>query len=803
MMSISRLGALAFCLGALAGSAFADKDRAPIVGEREKSYVLAPENQDVRGLAIDDASPAARLFVLDGSGKLFVYRLPPSPKAKKDELALLQVRDLRKSEPMRSLGGLRGLAFAKKGGEDAVYFLNWEKLNELEDNAHVEENKGLIRSQLWCYNLVKETASSVDLSHYALKLGNLETTAVACRRGELFIAFDPGGLGDRNFRVRRGIVRLKADGAPGKIEFIRHLADSGAAPSQGLACMKLEGADYLWGTVGDRQIYCAEATAGRGLFYFERPKTTEKSTPACGLCFGNDALWVPEGLPGADCVHRVNVTKNLDAAYSGPRILRHLVMDIRTTPHRPSDRAGKVTHYYSRPYDTTPVPSQDIWPDSEKVADLSGAKNAKIEQFTVDPAGDAASRQYMRSVEYADAPSGNYRSRYEIDFWTHIHRKFVYPHRVNTNAAALRGTNYLADDPELYNLKDKRTYDAFFERVKTHIREKYDVPADLKNPYWAARNVLEYIQDNYYYPDTSKQKFAAVDYARKHYDANPGNLKIELSNRGYDQSQIIACSGTSVMIAGAMRYLGIPARWIGTGTQKGPAAWDANKNGLLDAGESAPCTNGHRYTHVWLGSRYGWVAFDGTPTKPDFSDFDPPPPLQPQWRYMNRIAASEIGGKRIIFNIGSELFRPLYREFEYDEKLAARNSCGGDQRYNLQGRFEKPELWNEAGNTITIKNICFLEDVAVSGPKNQTVVNWRLEGAWNLDPAAALAITLQNILPKNQRPRHVATLAESVPCQAATARIDLSPYPPGKYRIAVLKVGDAETGGYSPSFSLE
>ena len=92
----------------------------------------------------------------------------------------------------------------------------------------------------------------------------------------------------------------------------------------------------------------------------------------------------------------------------------------------------------------------------------------------------------------------------------------------------------------------------------------------MQNPYWAARNVVEYIQDNYYYPSPPKRKPATVDYDRQHYDANPGNLKIELSARPYDKTQIIACSGTSVMVAGAMRHLGIPARWLGTGTQQGP-----------------------------------------------------------------------------------------------------------------------------------------------------------------------------------------------------------------------------------------
>jgi len=315
-----------------------------------------------------------------------------------------------------------------------------------------------------------------------------------------------------------------------------------------LASMEFEGARYLWGTVGCNYIYCADARTGRGLFHFDRPMAAEEDHPYWGLAFGKEALWVSESVSGADRVHRVNVTKNLDAFYEGSHILRHLIMTIKTEPERDaSSNPGRVYHYYSRPYAYDQFHNQGVWPKTEKISDLSGAVNATIKNFTYDPADDNSSRQYMKLVEYADAPSRTYSSQYEIDIWTNAYRKYVYPHRVDENTEALKGTDYLADDPELFNLTDTKTYDSFFKRVKAHIEEKYGVPADMNNPYWAARNTLEYIQDHYYYPGRSKRKPAAVDYDRNHYDANPGNLKIELSGRDYDKNQIIACSGTSVM----------------------------------------------------------------------------------------------------------------------------------------------------------------------------------------------------------------------------------------------------------------
>ena len=48
----------------------------PIIGDSVGSYNLAPENQDVIGMTFDEISKEApRLFVLDKSGKIFVYGL--------------------------------------------------------------------------------------------------------------------------------------------------------------------------------------------------------------------------------------------------------------------------------------------------------------------------------------------------------------------------------------------------------------------------------------------------------------------------------------------------------------------------------------------------------------------------------------------------------------------------------------------------------------------------------------------------------------------------------------------------------
>jgi hypothetical protein len=789
-MKFIKIGFLTLCFSILV---FGQAAQNPIIGETEKVFPLAEGNDEVRGLAWDEVSgDAPRLFVLDASRKIFVYASIVSPQGGVEDLKLAKVLELPTTEKGGPIADPRGLAYSQESGKGILYFLNW-----------VRTEDGPV-SELWRYGLEDGSTFVINLSLYPFRIGEREVLDIGYDDGKILISFDASGYRDQNLRALRGIIRLEWNLAyDGKLEFIKHLPDSGIEPSRGLAFMNFEGAKYLWSTVGKKHIYCADAETGRGLFHFARPRSGggEEVTPV-GLAFGQQALWVPEGVSGPDRVLRVNVTKNLDAAATGPRILRHLMMSISTEPEGAAAEAGKVYHYYSRPYAANQMPNQGTWPETETFKDTSEPAAGQLKKFTYDPAGDVASRQYMALVEYPDGPARAYSSEYEIDFWTNPYRKFIYPHRVNRDTQLLKGTDYLADDPVLFNLTDTRTYDAFFEKVREHIAAKYGVPADMDNPYWAARNIVEFIQDSYYYPSRPKRKPAAVDYDRHHTDANPGNLKIELSLKSYDKSQIIACSGTSVMVAGAMRYLGMEARWLGTGTENPPKQWDSNGNGLLDEGETATCSNGHRYSQVWLGSHYGWVCFDATPTRPDDDDFDPPPPIQTQWRYMNRTAAGHLKDKRIVFNVGSAVFMPLFRDFEYDEELAVDNDCGGDQRYNLQGRFDKPELWKLAEHMISVSNLCFIKNVTVTGPPQTSQVSWTCSGQWDKDPRATLSIVLQKAHPKTKKAENVVVLLQGISSKTGQTQIDLSAFKGPAYRVLIHKDGDSETGGHSEWFEI-
>jgi hypothetical protein len=169
---------------------------------------------------------------------------------------------------------------------------------------------------------------------------------------------------------------------------------------------------------------------------------------------------------------------------------------------------------------------------------------------------------------------------------------------------------------------------------------------------------------------------------------------------------------------------------------------------------------------------------------------------------MNRAAAGHIKDQRIVFNVGSELIAQLCRAFEFDEELNVDNDCGGDQRYNLQGTFDKPELWKLARHNIAVRNVCFVKDVAVAGEKQSLSVTWKLQGAWSRDPQARLAVILQQVDPATGRAKDVAVLRKDIPPKAEKADVDVSSWNGKSFRIAIRKVGDPETGGSTPVFEL-
>jgi hypothetical protein len=145
----------------------------------------------------------------------------------------------------------------------------------------------------------------------------------------------------------------------------------------------------------------------------------------------------------------------------------------------------------------------------------------------------------------------------------------------------------------------------------------------------------------------------------------------------------------------------------------------------------------------------------------------------------------------------------LYRDFEYDPRLAIDNNCGGDQRYNLQGRSEHPQLWKRARHGIRVNNLCFINNVTASEVGAETRVAWQLQGAWDRIAQATVSIYLQQSAPNADRWRDVAQLAASIPCDVGSTTVDLSGHHGKQFRIILRRDGDTETGGTSPPFDLD
>ena len=82
--------------------------------------------------------------------------------------------------------------------------------------------------------------------------------------------------------------------------------------------------------------------------------------------------------------------------------------------------------------------------------------------------------------------------------------------------------------------------------------DEYHTEPDMDNPYWAALNVLEYIVENYHYPNDGAGYYATYDYSKNDYNSHPGNIKASYSADDIYVDNITACSGTGAMVGGIM-----------------------------------------------------------------------------------------------------------------------------------------------------------------------------------------------------------------------------------------------------------
>ena len=257
----------------------------PRIGESERVYIAGRENTEVRGLAWDESSAdAPRLFVLDRSGKVFVYRAN-GRRAESMQLELLRhVRpSLRPSAGWSQQSARARVCRRRQAGTCSI---SWTGATPGAQTLAVRRSTA-------------RTTSSVDLSLAHVSDRRSRSVRPGLRDGSLLVSFDASGYADQNLRVQRGILRIEWDGAFGEDPAsVRHLPDAGTLPSHGLATMDLDGAGYLWATVGNDHVYCAERGPAADCSSSTAPSRWTTAASCWGLCFGRDALWVSENVPG-------------------------------------------------------------------------------------------------------------------------------------------------------------------------------------------------------------------------------------------------------------------------------------------------------------------------------------------------------------------------------------------------------------------------------------------------------------------------------------------------------------------------
>ena len=219
-----------------------------------------------------------------------------------------------------------------------------------------------------------------------------------------------------------------------------------------------------------RYIYAADAPSGRGFFISSSQFPNPERGDDWGLAFGDDSLWVSEGTPGPDSSAPGECHQESGRPLRGTTDPRHLIMTIETEPEK--DQRTRA-----RPITTTPAPTptssaqQGVWPETEKFVDVSEAPNATIKHFTYDPAGDASSRPVHELRRISPMPRPDLllpvRNRHLDQSPTGNLSILTASNRITD---ALEGTDYLADDPELFNLTDTETYDDLIREGQSSYR---------------------------------------------------------------------------------------------------------------------------------------------------------------------------------------------------------------------------------------------------------------------------------------------------------------------------------------------
>ncbi|HBO45501.1 MAG TPA: hypothetical protein DD670_16530, partial [Planctomycetaceae bacterium] len=751
-------------------------------------------NPNLEGIAFDDS--AGKLYVLDDvdnddadgtakSGEVIqVYGYDPARAALSLAVSFTVPAA---SNSGRIFTNGRGLALSNENGRRVLYTLS-SRCNGAKD-ANEKDN---FDSRLWRVDVTEPDrleVRQVDLGRTVFDLRGAEVFDVACdKRGRIFISFDGSKQAASLTEQRaRGILRFRVDAfnddADARSLGVKILPANGKTPNHhnlGLTTFEIDGHEYLAGSIEeltnntDQEIYTAEPEAGRGLFKFRAPPLTDRRNTERRLAYGAGVLWVGQQCEGLDQVQRVNIKDHRYEPFVGYKRPRRVEVTLTSRVVRPEgEDTGTVLHNIGHPLPTDTLPSQGggIEQYSLRIESPNSQKHVAAEAserlVSYAPLNDPSSASKLSVVDYrASAENrGPFKSVLEEDFWTREYRHFVYPHLTSNDLGILKNTDFrlghlkkgdpaIPDSlPRFHWTHQQRVFEDFISRVKAYTLAKHGVAADLTNPYWAARNVSEYIRDNYNYPappasdgGLGDSRGNVVDYANFHVANGPAVYKMIMTDPRFNigiHDRRSGCMAAGGVFLAVMRYMGFPARWIGTSRQQLPPQinpesedifHDANGDGMFNGDDFMKyIVHGHYTNEVYLGPGYGWQRFDATPKKPDdwdgdgldYDDFARLHSRDSQYELMKRKVTSGhdplalscslgVGYNKYLFRYDDEHGEDCARTSVYHEATGVHTSgCNGEQCYDFVCEHEHPSKVRGGGVIRWLP--CLTFDVVVNG----------------------------------------------------------------------------------------
>ncbi len=589
-------------------------------------------------------------------------------------------------------------------------------------------------------------------------VGASEPLALAWDGADLWLSYDARG------RTERGLVHVPGGDLLGA--GVRHLPCAGL--TRGLAFGDLEGARYLFTTTGDL-VAVNDPKAGRPIFAVPAPTG---AVEPWGAAVGDGLLWVGNRERGRGGWADALDLATLDAPWHGPWRLREVTLTVTSEPGRDPD--GWVEHVYGG---IAPLENQAPVPGHRDVEASPGAREHDATWFAADDPTFPQDETVLRW----EAPRRRLESRAVLGARLRETRNGVYPHRVEPVAPP----GAWAADSWVFGLDDDRVWRGFVDRVVRYVADRYTLPADdvraeLGHPYWAARDVTDYVFATYLYP--TKAHPATTDLPRGLFHNSPANLRAALSEGRWSGDEITDCAGGNTLLGGALRFLGHRTRILSS-VFEGPGGAELLEPGAPEAGVKA-----HHFSEVWLGPRYGWQVVDGTPeVKANALER----PAAPGQGVLVRSVVAPRRATRVVLTVASGEHPSMIRYFPPPAPPP------GDQGYGFRGRYEEPTAWVYPKHEVAFGNPLGLE-VAAERVEEGLRVRWTPRGPWELLPDATLRVTLERWR-GGSRVGERRVLATSMPVATGLVVADDVPDPePGTHlRALVTLEGDPRTGARS------